>query len=121
MTDPIYPTVRGWQCPVCQSVWAPFVSRCEECAKNPWVAPTDVGIECNHEWLDRGIYKRVRQCCGKCGAVRAKEATTGADINAGCAHQWAYHVPPQTSAGTVIDWRRCVKCGLWEQLPNATP
>lgn len=65
---------KGWECPKCGSVFAPFVSECSNC-KPPKVATSgfaQIDISCNHDW-DHSILltsnpPKVR--CRKCNEYK---------------------------------------------------
>ena len=49
---------RGWQCPVCGRVYAPFMPMCSHCGKNETTNEFKAGAD---GWVD------VFRTCGECG------------------------------------------------------
>ena len=91
---------RGWQCPVCGRVYAPFMPMCSHCGG------VTVGVDIGKgdmtvltEWLD------VFRTCGKCGGRM----------------QWHKDIA-LTSRPAKWEYR-CVKCGNveYEEIGTAKP
>lgn len=46
-------TNSGWQCPICNAVFAPFVSECKHCKRKeeyPELVKLDTTVNCTHDW-----------------------------------------------------------------------
>lgn len=87
---------RGWQCPVCKRVYAPFMPMCSHCGKDETTNVVDAGVG---GWVD------VFRTCGKCGGRM----------------QWHKNFA-LTSLPAKWEYR-CVKCGNveYEEIGTAKP
>jgi len=54
----VFGVPKGWQCPVCRRVYAPFMRMCSYCGNDETTNAVDAGVG---EWVD------VVRTCGKCG------------------------------------------------------
>ena len=87
---------KGWQCPVCKRVYAPYMPMCSHCGKDETTNDVKAGVD---GWVD------VFRTCGKCGGRM----------------QWHKDIA-LTSLPAKWEYR-CVKCGNveYEEIGTATP
>lgn len=72
---------RGWECPKCGTVWAPYVARCHTCQPVEGMSTGGVGAAwpvaiCSHVWSD--VDAGGGQRCTRCGAFRSATYSLGA-------------------------------------------
>ena len=88
--------LKGWQCPVCGRVYAPFMPMCSHCGKDETTNEVKAGAD---GWVD------VFRTCGKCGGKMQWHKDIMLTL---LPAKWEY---------------RCVKCGNveYEEIGTAKP